>query len=118
MPCMANSESRWALVPARASRTTVTASESTRSNRPPYSAPTVTAASPLAASASRMTGSTWSASSATAARSATDAASARASACSVAVTRRQFVESRFVSHALQLRSIHANHNDGFTTLGP
>ena len=35
MPCMANIESRWALSYANASRTTVTASESTVSYRPP-----------------------------------------------------------------------------------
>ena len=50
MPCIAKSESRWALTPASTSRTTVTASESTASNRPPYAAATVTSASPEAAS--------------------------------------------------------------------
>ena len=82
MPCMANTESRCALTPASTSRTTVTARESTRANRPPNSAGTVTAASPLAASRARTSGCTESDSSASAAIPATDAASARASACS------------------------------------
>ena len=78
MPCIANSESRWADTPPKASRTTVTASESTFSSAPPCAAGTVSAARPLSRSASRMPGWTSVAASASPAWSRTESATARA----------------------------------------
>ena len=82
MPCMANSESRWALSAASCSRTTVTARESTCLSRPPKAAGTTTPPRPLRASSSRACGYRRDASSASAAIGTAAAARSAASRCS------------------------------------